>query len=137
MKFLNLLEKVTNGSVIEISYTGKMSSWLAKASCQKYRLKSDYCYVGTSILYRPGAIEGGRIQHDCGTDRSISYYLEPMVALAPFSKKPFLLILEGITTDHIDPSVSSIIYEKRKACGLVITLIFFRWILFVQFCYLN
>ncbi|KAG0743932.1 hypothetical protein G6F57_005861 [Rhizopus arrhizus] len=84
IKFLNLLEKVTNGSVIEISYTG------------------------TSILYRPGAIEGGRIQHDCGTDRSISYYLEPMVALAPFSKKPFVLILEGITSDHIDPSVDII-----------------------------
>jgi RNA 3'-terminal phosphate cyclase-like protein len=76
------LEKVTNGSVVEISYTG------------------------TSILYRPGAIEGGRIQHDCGIDRSISYYLEPMISLAPFSKKPFVLTMEGITTDHIDPSVS-------------------------------
>ncbi|KAI8057440.1 RNA 3'-terminal phosphate cyclase [Thamnidium elegans] len=84
MKFLNLLEKVTNGSVIEISYTG------------------------TSFLYRPGAIEGGRIQHDCGTDRSISYFLEPMIALAPFSKKPFVLVLEGITTDHVDPSVDII-----------------------------
>ncbi|ORE06348.1 RNA 3'-terminal phosphate cyclase [Rhizopus microsporus var. microsporus] len=84
IKFLNLLEKVTNGSVIEISYTG------------------------TSVLYRPGAIEGGRIQHDCGTERSISYYLEPMVALAPFSKKPFVLTLEGITTDHVDPSVDII-----------------------------
>lgn len=77
-----MLEKVTNGSVVEISYTG------------------------TSILYRPGAVEGGRIQHDCGIGRSISYYLEPMIALAPFSKKPFVLTMEGITTDHIDPSVS-------------------------------
>ncbi|KAI9276288.1 RNA 3'-terminal phosphate cyclase [Sporodiniella umbellata] len=84
VKFLNLIEKVTNGSVIEISYTG------------------------TSVLYRPGAVEGGRIQHDCGTERSISYYLEPMVALAPFSKKPFVLTLEGITTDHVDPSVDYI-----------------------------
>lgn len=63
---------------------------------------------GTSFLYRPGAIEGGRIQHDCGTDRSISYFLEPMIALAPFSKKPFVLVLEGITTDHVDPSVDII-----------------------------
>lgn len=63
------------------------------------------CLLGTSILYRPGAIEGGRIEHDCGTDRSISYFLEPMIALAPFSKKPFVLILQGITTDHVDPSV--------------------------------
>ncbi|KAI8344870.1 RNA 3'-terminal phosphate cyclase [Choanephora cucurbitarum] len=84
ISFLRLLEKVTNGSVVEISYTG------------------------TSVLYRPGAIEGGRIEHDCGTDRSISYYLEPMIALAPFSKKPFVLVLQGITTDHIDVSVDLI-----------------------------
>ncbi|ORY93076.1 RNA 3'-terminal phosphate cyclase [Syncephalastrum racemosum] len=82
--FLKLLEKVTNGSTIEISYTG------------------------TSILYKPGAVHGGRIEHDCGTDRSISYYLEPMIALAPFSKKPFVLHLKGITTDHLDNSVDLI-----------------------------
>lgn len=29
MKFLNLLERVTNGSVIEISYTGKFITLLA------------------------------------------------------------------------------------------------------------
>ncbi|KAI8059187.1 RNA 3'-terminal phosphate cyclase [Gongronella butleri] len=83
-KFLQLLEKVTNGSTMEISYTG------------------------TSILYKPGAIQGGRIEHDCGLDRSISYFLEPMLVLAPFSKLPFVLRLEGITTDHIDPSVDII-----------------------------
>lgn len=79
--FLRLLEQVTNGSTIEISYTG------------------------TSILYKPGSIEGGRVEHDCGTERSIAYYLEPMIALAPFSKKPFALKLKGITADHIDNSV--------------------------------
>ncbi|KAI8343410.1 RNA 3'-terminal phosphate cyclase [Chlamydoabsidia padenii] len=83
-KFLQLLEKVTNGSTFEISYTG------------------------TSILYKPGAIMGGRIEHDCGTERSISYFLEPLLVLAPFSKKPFVLTLEGITTDHIDTSVDII-----------------------------
>ncbi|KAL1929949.1 hypothetical protein VTP01DRAFT_1103 [Rhizomucor pusillus] len=82
--FLRLLERVTNGSTIEISYTG------------------------TSILYKPGSIEGGRVEHDCGTERSIAYYLEPMIALAPFSKKPFVLNLKGITTDHIDNSVDII-----------------------------
>lgn len=69
-------------------------------------------------MYRPGAIEGGRIQHDCGTDRSISYYLEPMIALAPFSKKPFVLILEGITTDHVDPSVRQIRFFLKKKKGV-------------------
>ncbi|KAI7850795.1 18S rRNA biogenesis protein [Circinella umbellata] len=82
--FLKLLEKVTNGSTIEISYTG------------------------TSVLYKPGSIQGGRLEHDCGTERSISYYLEPIIALAPFSKKPFALTLRGITTDAIDNSVDII-----------------------------
>lgn len=91
--FLRLLEKVTNGSTIEINYTG------------------------TSVLYKPGAIQGGRIEHDCGTDRSISYYLEPMIALAPFSKKPFMLVLRGITTDHIDNSVST--HQQPIVCILV------------------
>jgi RNA 3'-terminal phosphate cyclase len=58
---------------------------------------------------------GGRIEHDCGTERSISYFLEPLLVLAPFSKKPFVLTLEGITTDHIDPSVSSG-FEKDRLC---------------------
>ncbi|KAI7864360.1 RNA-3'-phosphate cyclase [Spinellus fusiger] len=82
--FLKLLEKVTNGSVIEINYTG------------------------TSIVYKPGGIQGGRIEHDCGTDRSIAYYLEPMIALAPFSKHPFVLTLQGITTDAVDISMDSV-----------------------------
>lgn len=90
--------------------------------------------LGTSILYRPGAIEGGRIEHDCGTDRSISYFLEPMVALAPFSKKPFVLILQGITTDHIDPSVRTDMTLKRTAYWLVMAN---RWTLFVQYYCLN
>ncbi|CAG8609653.1 4601_t:CDS:2, partial [Ambispora leptoticha] len=82
--FLRLLEKVTNGSVIEISYTG------------------------TSVLYKPGVITGGKISHDCGTARAIGYYLEPMIAIAPFAKSPFNLTLSGITNDNVDVSVDLI-----------------------------
>jgi RNA 3'-terminal phosphate cyclase-like protein len=69
---------------------------------------------------------GGRIEHDCGTERSISYFLEPLLVLAPFSKKPFVLTLEGITTDHIDPSVRSGLKKKTdclqvNSCGLSFT----------------
>ncbi|KAI9296867.1 18S rRNA biogenesis protein [Neoconidiobolus thromboides FSU 785] len=79
--FLRLLEKVTNGSLIEINYTG------------------------TAILYKPGIIVGGKIEHDCGLTRSIGYFLESMVMLAPFSKLPFVLTLQGITNDNLDISV--------------------------------
>jgi RNA 3'-terminal phosphate cyclase-like protein len=76
-------------------------------------------WLGTSILYKPGAIMGGRIEHDCGTERSISYFLEPLLVLAPFSKKPFALTLEGITTDHIDPSVSGGFERKEDSSELM------------------
>ena len=39
--FIRFLEKITNGSVFEINYTG------------------------TSITYRPGSLLGGLIEHEC------------------------------------------------------------------------
>ncbi|KAL1917747.1 uncharacterized protein VTP21DRAFT_3581 [Calcarisporiella thermophila] len=82
--FLRLIEKVTNGSTIEISYTG------------------------TTVVYKPGIIAGGKITHDCGTSRAIGYFLEPLIVLAPFSKMPFVLTLTGITNDNTDISVDTI-----------------------------
>ncbi|CAO3692511.1 unnamed protein product [Umbelopsis ramanniana] len=95
--FLRLLEKLTNGSTVEISYTG------------------------TSVVYKPGIIIGGRIEHDCGIARSIGYFLEPLVALTPFSKAPTVLVLQGITTDNIDLSVDTIrtvILPQLKRFGI-------------------
>jgi RNA 3'-terminal phosphate cyclase-like protein len=47
--FMRLLDKMTNGSHIEINETG------------------------TKLKYFPGIIVGGRIEHDCGTKRCVSY----------------------------------------------------------------
>jgi len=58
------------------------------------------------VLVKPGIITGGPVTHDCPLSRSIGYYLEPVIMLAPFSKKPFHVILKGITTDDKDLSVS-------------------------------
>lgn len=82
--FLRLLEKVTNGSIIEINHTGTM------------------------VTYHPGIISGGYIKHDCPTSRSMGYFLEGMLALAPFAKNPLHLVLTGITNDNIDISVDLI-----------------------------
>ncbi|TDL24838.1 18S rRNA biogenesis protein [Rickenella mellea] len=84
VSLLRLLEKVTNGTVIEISYTG------------------------TSILVKPGVIYGGNLTHDCPLSRSVGYYLETIIMLAPFSKKPMTLTLRGITSDDKDLSVDLI-----------------------------
>ncbi|EIN07226.1 18S rRNA biogenesis protein [Punctularia strigosozonata HHB-11173 SS5] len=84
VSLLRLLEKVTNGTVIEISLTG------------------------TAILVKPGIIAGGTAVHDCPLSRSVGYFLEPMVMIAPFAKKPLQLTLRGITTDDKDLSVDLI-----------------------------
>nr|CAG4636166.1 EOG090X05X4 [Eubosmina coregoni]SVE69793.1 EOG090X05X4 [Eubosmina coregoni] len=79
--FIRLLDKITNGSKIEVNETG------------------------TAVHYEPGLLYGGNIDHDCNTQRSISYYLEPLLALGPFCKKPLHLTLRGVTNDQIDPSI--------------------------------
>lgn len=63
-------------------------------------------YSGTAILLKPGIIAGGPVTHDCPLSRSIGYFLEPVIMLAPFAKKPLQLTLRGITTDDNDLSVS-------------------------------
>ena len=82
ISFLRLLEAVTNGSHIEISYTG------------------------TTLLYRPGLItgsisgtgaSGGVIRHElpAGCTRGISYFLIPLCLLAPFSKTVMNIMFTG------------------------------------------
>ncbi|EEB06436.1 RNA 3'-terminal phosphate cyclase [Schizosaccharomyces japonicus yFS275] len=79
VSYLRLLEKLTNGSVIEISYTG------------------------TSFVYRPGTITGGRVEHDCPTGRAVGYFLEPLLLLCLFAKTPTSLTLRGVTASN-EPS---------------------------------
>jgi len=93
--FLRLLDEMTNGSRIEINNTG------------------------TQLRFVPGVLLGGDIGLDCpvvsatdgnGDDsyssRSVSWYLEGILPLAPFGKDPLHLKLTGITdgTCETDPS---------------------------------
>ncbi|KAF8264607.1 RNA 3'-terminal phosphate cyclase/enolpyruvate transferase [Lactarius quietus] len=78
---LRLIEKVTNGTMIEISLTG------------------------TAILIKPRIIAGGPVTHECPTSHSIGYFLEPIIMLAPFSKMLPSLMLRGITSDDNNLSV--------------------------------
>jgi RNA 3'-terminal phosphate cyclase len=72
-----------------------------------HSFNSSSCFLGTAILLKPGIISGGQITHECPLSRSIGYFLEPVIMLAPFAKKPVHLTLRGITTDENDLSVSS------------------------------
>lgn len=86
ISFLRLLEAVTNGSQMEISYTG------------------------TILVYKPGLITGsaagtgssssaggGVIKHElpAGCPRGLSYFLVPLCLLGPFSKAPMKVLFTG------------------------------------------
>lgn len=60
------------------------------------------------LQFTPGTILGGQLTHACHLDRSISYYLELVLALAPFCKTPIQATLNGITNDQIDPTVDAL-----------------------------
>ncbi|GAB6026640.1 rRNA-processing endoribonuclease [Chamberlinius hualienensis] len=82
--FLRLMNQLTNGTRIELNESG------------------------SRVYYQPGLLRGGKIEHECNIERSIGYYLEAIIYLAPFCKFPIKAILKGVTNDNIDISVDSI-----------------------------
>ena len=82
--FLRLIDKLTNGSKIVINETG------------------------TSLRYKPGFISGGAIEHDCASSRSIGWYIEGILQLAPFAKKPIRAVFHGVTNDNTDFGVDTL-----------------------------
>ena len=81
-------------------------------------------FTGTSITYKPGLLYGGTIEHQCSCQRSIGYYLEGVICLAPFCKKPVILKLTGVTNDDADPSVSVYLFYALIPRNIVMHLIF-------------
>ncbi|KJH45465.1 RNA-3'-phosphate cyclase [Dictyocaulus viviparus] len=73
-KFISLLERITNGTIVEINTTG------------------------TKVHFRPGLIIGGVLTMDCGAERCLSYYLEPLIIISPFCKNAMNLKLKGLYT---------------------------------------
>ncbi len=86
LSLLKLIEKVTNGSVVNINKTG------------------------TRLIFRPGMIdcnEGMPVEHDCHLARNVTYYLEAIVPLGVFGKTLLSLTLTGNTDDNVDQSIDS------------------------------
>ncbi|CAH2072204.1 unnamed protein product [Thlaspi arvense] len=84
MSLIRLFDAVSDDSIIEVNETG------------------------TQLKYKPGTIMGGKnLVHNCALSRSIGYYLEPLIVLGIFGKKPLSIRLRGITNDPKDPSVDT------------------------------
>lgn len=76
VSFLRLLEQITDGSIIEISYTG------------------------TTVIFRPGIIIGGDLTVSCNESRALGYYIQYLLILGPFAKKKFNIIFKGVDADE-------------------------------------
>lgn len=75
MTFLRIMEAITNGSFMQINYTG------------------------TVVRYKPGLIAGGSHTFKIPKSRGMGYFLEPLLLLGPFGKKPLTIKLtEGSTS---------------------------------------
>ena len=129
---LRLLEKVTNGCIIEINETGACAGPGAErgSGLQALLRRSAGAAMpnrlphsahpppipppptprpppaGTALRYRPGFVAGGAgLEHDCGTSRGIGYFLEPLACVALWGKKPLSIALRGVTNDSQDCGV--------------------------------
>lgn len=117
--FLRLIDRMTNGSNIEINSTG------------------------SQLRFKPGILLGGDIMHSCPTpdvvkdenvdinngnpvvinrkkrSYSVGWFLEGILPLAPFGKEPLNLSLRGITdgTTQYDPSPD---YIERSILPLMV-----------------
>ena len=83
--FLRLIEKLCDGCRLEINETG------------------------TTLRFKPGIVTGGSVQHDCGTSRSVGWFIEGILPLVVFGKTPWTVIeLSGVTNDPLDMSVDTL-----------------------------
>lgn len=91
--FLRLIDQLTNGSKMEINSTG------------------------TQLRFHPGALLGGDVHHQCPASRSVGWFLEGILPLAPFGKEPLEITFSGITDGlcELDPSAD---YWKRATVNL-------------------
>lgn len=64
MNLLRMIEAITNGTTVKVNETG------------------------TILFYSPGMLIGGDVTHSCSKVRSVGYYLEVLLALAPFCANP-------------------------------------------------
>lgn len=100
ISFLRLLESVTNGSSMQISYTGTTITY--------------HPGLITGTIAGQGAVEGDVIEHQLPATctRGVTYYLLPLCLLAPFSKAHMNVRFSGpgvitSSTETGDPSVDS------------------------------
>lgn len=86
---------------------------------------SPLCLAGTTLRYRPGVLLGGAdVDHDCGLTRPIGWFVEPLLVLGLFGRKPLTVTLRGVTDGGRDPGIDLLrtctLPLLRKMTGLTV-----------------
>ena len=95
ISFLRLVEKITNGTKVEISRTG------------------------TIIKFFPGIITNNyseEVEFECNNSKNVTYYLEGITPIAMFGKESLKLSLIGVTNNQNDISADTF---KSVTCSLI------------------
>jgi len=94
--FAKLVDKLSNGTKLSINTTG------------------------TAVSMRPGFILGGEFEHEC-EGRSIGYFIEGILPLCLFAKRPVHITFTGATNDDIDicvDTLESVTFQMIKKFGI-------------------
>jgi hypothetical protein len=65
-----------------------ISFQLIPPPCTVYLAAFSICFNLSCYLMFSGLLIGGKIEHQCSADRSVGYYLEPLMCLGAFCKNP-------------------------------------------------
>lgn len=99
--FLRLIDQITDGGL----YFRRSIIILIEFVIILLGTKIEINETGTTLRFKPGLLIGGSITHDCGHSRSMGWFIEGILPLAPFCKYPLQLTLSGITNDDLDLSI--------------------------------
>lgn len=92
VRYLELIGRITTGSIVDINESG------------------------TRLEFTPGVIMNnpghGHIAFDCGTERSLGYYLEGILPLVIFGKNKLNMTLKGASHSEADNGLDSVIYAQ-------------------------
>lgn len=65
--------------------------------------------TGTSLRFKPGLLVGGSITHECALSRSVGWFIEGILPLAPMCKFPISCEFSGVTNDSYDLTVDTLL----------------------------
>lgn len=90
-----MLKTLTTPLPFYIVSRGRIFATTVSPSCvRSFKAQVEINETGTTLKFKPGYVIGGRVSHDCGTTRSLGWFVEGLIPLAIFR---YGILVEGVT----------------------------------------